>query len=681
MQLQRVPMLSVVLVMFFIAAMTVYGQGKKQTSAERLWQSPPKIENQEFVFDLNRSSQFESVDYLQFTKEGVAAAGVREVGSLISKNIEVGIRAPEPFLAVASIWTGDAANASDIKVSIRSTVNGKNWGGWLDFAEDEHGNQPSAEHFSNLLFLDKKTKYFQFRIALTNSTKNISSNLKKIRFILSSPGSTPENILQKIQQEKEEQRRPKSQGNLPYPKPSVTTRTAWGCPDGQNSPLWTPQYTTVTHLIVHHTATSNSSEDWPAIVRSIWNYHTNSKGWGDIGYNYLIDANGVIYEGRAGGNNVIGAHFSCANSNTMGVGMIGTFTSVSPAANALSNLEEILAWKSDDSSINPLTTAWHNPTQLTLNNLSGHRDANPTTAPGACPSGTVCPGNNLYGQLPTIRTIVDDLVNGSGQAYATLPYSTSFEASSLDQYWSIFSSTANGRIRVWEHEFSRSGSQMLAMDTYPTVGLNRNEAKLHLDLSGYSNIDFSVWWAKRDDDHSLDAIYFSNDGGINFVKVFNLTGNTEGWVLINLDVDQLAAAKGLTLSSTFVIKLQQYDNEWLPYDGFVFDDLSVTGSGPTTVATVSGETRASLTANYPNPFNPATTIRYRIAQTGPVVLRVYNLRGQLVRTLIEKEQAGGTHSIAWDGKTDAGMQAPSGNYFYEVIAGSFRQVKRMILLK
>ena len=61
-------------------------------------------------------------------------------------------------------------------------------------------------------------------------------------------------------------------------KPSVVSRSSWGCPNGENSPLWTPQYTTVTHLVVHHSATANTSANWAADVLSIWNYHTYTQG-------------------------------------------------------------------------------------------------------------------------------------------------------------------------------------------------------------------------------------------------------------------------------------------------------------------------------------------------------------------------------------------------------------------
>src|SRR5688572_1549995 len=202
-------------------------------------------------------------------------------------------------------------------------------------------------------------------------------------------------------------------------KPPVVTRTAWGCPDGQDSG-WTPQYTTVTHLIVHHSATTNVSSDWAAVVRSIWNYHTHTQGWIDIGYNYLIDPNGIVYEGRAGGDNAIGAHFSCRNGNTMGVCMLGTFTSVSPTAAALNSLKQLLAWKAEQRGIDPLGSSYHPGTLQTMPNISGHRNGNPAYPSNACTT-TSCPGNNLYAQLPAIRSDVNQLIGSGVPTLATQP--------------------------------------------------------------------------------------------------------------------------------------------------------------------------------------------------------------------------------------------------------------------
>jgi N-acetylmuramoyl-L-alanine amidase-like protein len=188
-----------------------------------------------------------------------------------------------------------------------------------------------------------------------------------------------------------------------YPKPPVVTRTEWGCPDGQITTHGSLCYTTVTHLIVHHTAmgVEEPSSDWPALVRSIWNFHVLERGWVDIGYNYVIDPNGVIYEGRSGGDNVIGAHFSGVNAGTMAVALLGDFTGAAPTIEALNSLKEILAWKCDQCDLAPEGRSLHQASQLILNTISGHRDG---------PKATECPGEALYLLLPAIRAEVNNLI-------------------------------------------------------------------------------------------------------------------------------------------------------------------------------------------------------------------------------------------------------------------------------
>ena len=197
-----------------------------------------------------------------------------------------------------------------------------------------------------------------------------------------------------------------------YPKPPVVTRVEWGCPDGDGNPRGTPQYTTVTHLVVHHTATDNEADDWAAVVRAVWNFHVFTRGWSDIGYNYLIDPRGVIYDGRAGGDDVRGAHFVCANEGTMGICLIGLFDSVTPTTAALGSLARLLAWKCRQRGIDPLGASFHGATRLQLNHISGHRDGDHAPPEsGACPVGTECPGEMLYRLLPEIRGRVAQLLS------------------------------------------------------------------------------------------------------------------------------------------------------------------------------------------------------------------------------------------------------------------------------
>ena len=188
----------------------------------------------------------------------------------------------------------------------------------------------------------------------------------------------------------------------------IVTRTEWGCPDGEAAPLWPPAYTTVTHTVVHHTAGANDLVDWATEVRNIWYFHTFSNGWGDIGYNFLIDPNGVIYEGRAGGFGAIGAHFSCRNTNTAGIALLGTFSNVAPTDAALASLEKVLADLCRLNAIDPTALVFHPPSQLLLPTILGHRDGNGSTQ--TC-TRTECPGDVLYSMLPMIRTDVAAILN------------------------------------------------------------------------------------------------------------------------------------------------------------------------------------------------------------------------------------------------------------------------------
>ncbi|HEY0590348.1 MAG TPA: N-acetylmuramoyl-L-alanine amidase, partial [Thermoanaerobaculia bacterium] len=173
-----------------------------------------------------------------------------------------------------------------------------------------------------------------------------------------------------------------------------------GCPDGQ-SYNGTPAYTNVTHVIVHHTAGSNALTDWAAEVRNIWYYHTNPpNNWDDIGYHWLIDPNGVIYEGRAGGDGVIGAHFSCRNSYTAGIALLGTFTSVKPTDAALASLTRLAGEVTARWGIDPGAFVYHTPSKLNLQTISGHRDGNV----GDTCTVTECPGDMLYSYLPVLRS-------------------------------------------------------------------------------------------------------------------------------------------------------------------------------------------------------------------------------------------------------------------------------------
>ncbi|MEL6391392.1 MAG: N-acetylmuramoyl-L-alanine amidase [Bacteroidota bacterium] len=162
-------------------------------------------------------------------------------------------------------------------------------------------------------------------------------------------------------------------------QPLGLIRSDW-CPAGTCPEDNTPVATTVTHLPVHHSAGTNTSSDWAAVVRAIWNFHVNTNGWDDIGYNYLIDPEGVIYVGR--GEDVRGAHFCGNNTGTMGTCLLGTFTNQAPTEAALASLSQLLAWKLTDNDIDPQLSSFHAASNAVLPHIVPHRDGCATSCPG-----------------------------------------------------------------------------------------------------------------------------------------------------------------------------------------------------------------------------------------------------------------------------------------------------------
>jgi flagellar hook assembly protein FlgD len=89
----------------------------------------------------------------------------------------------------------------------------------------------------------------------------------------------------------------------------------------------------------------------------------------------------------------------------------------------------------------------------------------------------------------------------------------------------------------------------------------------------------------------------------------------------------------------------------------------------------------SLSQNYPNPFNPSTTIEFALPQGGNVIIKIYNMLGQEIKTLYSGQMESGRHRVMWDGMNNAGQKMGSGNYIYRLISGDFTESKKMILLK
>ena len=169
-------------------------------------------------------------------------------------------------------------------------------------------------------------------------------------------------------------------------------------------------------------------------------------------------------------------------------------------------------------------------------------------------------------------------INSSNNIIASIPYSTGFEGG-LDMYWTTNSSTNKGRLQVTNAYSPFTGSKHLTMDVSTNNNYNTNQADLHVNLTTASIIDLKFAWKEfGDETNSTDGVYFSDNGGASFVKVFSFNGSSSVnnyWHYETLWVEHLAQQNGLSLSNDFVIRFQQYDNYSMPWDGIAIDAVEV----------------------------------------------------------------------------------------------------------
>ncbi|MFF2473038.1 N-acetylmuramoyl-L-alanine amidase [Streptomyces sp. NPDC058066] len=204
------------------------------------------------------------------------------------------------------------------------------------------------------------------------------------------------------------------------PEPPITSRAGWGA-DESLSPDPSEYNPDVKAVFVHHSDGTNdySCADSASIVRGIYAYHTQTNGWNDIGYNFLVDKCGTIFEGRKGGVDrpVLGAHTYGWNRESAGIAVLGDHTSTGATSAALASVARIAAWKLGQYNADPVSTvkltagatqtnyfgtSFTAGSQYTFNRISAHRDG----------YNTQCPGSSLYGQLPTIRAWASGPVQG-----------------------------------------------------------------------------------------------------------------------------------------------------------------------------------------------------------------------------------------------------------------------------
>ncbi len=309
------------------------------------------------------------------------------------------IRAPKRFDLVGLQWRAGADHHTT-RIRIRDTRGG--WQPWTQMAGD-HGGGSGAEPVwaggADAYQLRADVRPRDLRARFVNATGSATARdrlqtalRRGAHRVLAALAGSPAH----------------AQATAPGSRaaPQIIPREAWGA--DQCSPKVAPAYGEVKLGFVHHTVNANtySPQQSAAIVLSICRYHRNQKGWRDIGYNFLVDRYGQIFEGRAGGIDqpVVGAQAQGYNGASTSVANIGTFAQATPTAAGVRATAELLAWKLSLHGV-PVTgtvqvTSAGGPmnryragAQVTFGRIAGHRDADQTS----------CPGARLFARLPEIR--------------------------------------------------------------------------------------------------------------------------------------------------------------------------------------------------------------------------------------------------------------------------------------
>ncbi|MET9389980.1 N-acetylmuramoyl-L-alanine amidase [Streptomyces sp. NPDC006624] len=328
-------------------------------------------------------------------------------------------RTTEPFSLLGVTWDDpDAVLDGTARVRTRSRESGA-WSAWRPLDTDVRppetgpdGTRAGVRGSTQPLWTGPSDGV-QVRVSGTRLPEGL-------RVELIDPGSGPAPVVHTVERGAAEP----APGPLAAERPAVTARSTWGADESLVKDP--PTYTGATKaMFVHHTAGTNdyACSESASIVRGVFLYHVRSNGWNDIGYHFLVDKCGTLFEGRAGGIDkpVLGAHAYGFNTATSSVSVLGDHSAAAVNPAVRESVAKVAAWKLGLHQLDPtgtveLTAGADNGKyklgeKVTMHRIPGHRDGYPTE----------CPGQHLYDDLPEIRTLAGNAGKPAEPAEPTAP--------------------------------------------------------------------------------------------------------------------------------------------------------------------------------------------------------------------------------------------------------------------
>jgi hypothetical protein len=321
-----------------------------------------------------------------------------------------GLLDAQPFSVVGVTWDHDPA-LGVVEAFVRTRTDGS-WSGWqaLGGAADEEPDEGTPDTTTSRrggtspLWVDRADGV-QARVDVLSGPAP-----RGLRLSLVDPGTSEQDL-----------RVTASLTSGTSGAPAVRSRKDWGADESIRR--GSPSYASGIHAVtVHHTASSNdyAAADVPRLIRGFYAYHVKSNGWSDLGYNFLVDRFGRVWEGRAGGTSkpVIGSHAGGFNTGTVGISIIGTYDAVAPSAAAVEAVAAVAGWRLGLAGKDPASsvtvrsggsTRYAAGTSVSLPRVFGHRQV----------STTACPGDLGMAALPRIRERAKALAAGAAPAPVT----------------------------------------------------------------------------------------------------------------------------------------------------------------------------------------------------------------------------------------------------------------------
>ena len=579
--------------------------------------------------------------------------------------------APAPFTLVGIHWQGSG------EVAFRTALERGRWSAWRSARPEEEDlpDRSSPEGVASLgwkvgnPWWTGEARYIQYRV---------SGRVTTLRtFFISSPVTAADAA--RASELGDESVLGEDGAALVADRPAIVRRPAWGADETivRGSPFYADR---VRYAVVHHTAGTNSysASQSAAIVRGIQRYHVLSNGWNDIGYNFLVDKYGRIFEGRAGGvaGNVVGAHAQGFNTGSTGVAVLGSYGSRNISAAARRAIERLLAWRLDVAHVDPRATlhvvSGGNPRfpagrTISLRAVSGHRDTGYTS----------CPGTVLYDRLRAIARNVagiglpklyDDAVAGAvGGPVRFTARLTSSRDWLVEVKDALGAVVASGRGRgtavdwTWDATSAPFGSYAYEISSGAAVRPAHGPVPgpPPLAVTGL-RVTPGVLTPNGDWTGERTTVSFGITRRATVgVRVENASGTLVRTLMASgsRQAGAFSLAWGGRANGGAPVADGRYRIEVSAASG----DESVTRAADVVVDRTLGGMTISSAVFSPNGDGRHERLRVGFRLTRPATVRVQIRRGgDVLRTLLSGSLDAGAYAALWDGRTSRGTRSPDG---------------------